>query len=64
MEWIRPTAQIGLAGVNAVGSGMLFKHSEGKKPIYAVAAGWLLIFTGYHIYKAVALARGEEAWLI
>jgi hypothetical protein len=61
---MKPAAQVGLAMANIIPSCLLFKHSKGEKPSYALAAGALLIFGGYHIYKAIALARGEEAWLI
>lgn len=63
MNWAtlqKPLFQAGLAGANMVGVTLLFKHSKGTKPLYAFAGGLLLTFASYHIWKAVALARGED----
>ncbi len=57
----KPMMQIGLAMANFIPSILLFRESRGEKPVYAFAAGSLLIFGSYHIFKAIALHRGEIA---
>ncbi|MBW2559608.1 MAG: hypothetical protein JRE40_02010 [Deltaproteobacteria bacterium] len=57
----KPMMQIGLAMANFIPATLLFRESRGEKPIYAFAAGTLLIFGSYHIFKAIALHRGEIA---
>ena len=58
-----PIFQIGLAAANATASTLLFKESKGEKPLYALAGGTLAVFTGWHIWQAICLLRGEEAHL-
>ena len=58
----KPLFQTGLAVANAVGAALLFKESKGKRPVYGLAGGALLLFTTYHIYMAIRLSA-EEAKL-
>lgn len=51
----KPIMQIGLAVANGVGATLLFKESKGEKRLYGFAAGILLLFTSYHIWKTVDL---------
>lgn len=54
-----PMFQIGLAAANATASTLLFKESKGEKPLYALAGGALAVFTGWHIWEAIRILRGE-----
>lgn len=51
----KPIMQIGLAIANGVGATLLFKESKGEKLVYGFAAGTLLLFTSYHIWKTIDL---------
>jgi len=56
----KPVMQAGLAAANIVGATLLFRDSKGEKPFYGLVAGVLLLFSSYHIWKAIDLWRKEE----
>lgn len=56
----KPIMQVGLAAANIAGATLLFRESKGEK-IFPAVVGWaLLLFSSYHVWKAIDLWRKEE----